>query len=127
MNKKRIGILLAAQSVVSTVALLWLAIANHRLKRRLYQSFDKPKSVEIELKTNNIFEKNCQTLLTPAQVEVVTMANNGLLYKEIAKKRGIDENTIKGQMRSIGKRLGVRTRVNILKKLNSRIDGIIYI
>ncbi|MFN8406976.1 MAG: LuxR C-terminal-related transcriptional regulator [Sphingobacteriaceae bacterium] len=127
MNKKRIGILLALQSVLSTVALLWLAIANHRLKRRLYQSLDKPKSVEIELKTNNIFEKNCQTLLTPAQTEVVTMANNGLGYKEIAKKRDTAENTIKGQMSSIGKILKVRTRANILKKLNSRIDGVVYI
>lgn len=126
MKRNRIDFLLVMQSVVSTAILLCLAIANHRLKRRLYQSLNRPTSIETEFKNSSIFNKNCQTFLTPAQIEVVTMVNQGLIYKEIAKKRNINESTIKDQMSAIGKRLKVKYKGNILKKLNSRLEGIEY-
>ena len=50
--------------------------------------------------------------LPPAEKEVLTMAANGLLNKQIADRRGVSIFTVRAQMRLIAVRLGAKGRAH---------------
>lgn len=52
-------------------------------------------------------------------MEVVTLVNKGMSYKEVASVRGGAEDSVKELMGKIALRLNVKGKENILLKLNS--------
>lgn len=58
---------------------------------------------------------NFSNILTKRQQEIFTLIIDGLCNKEIALLLGISENTVEQHIRSIYKKLGIRSRVEAVK------------
>lgn len=58
-----------------------------------------------------------ETPLTAAEREVAALAARGMSNREIAKARKASENTIANQLKSIFKKLGVRSRMDLVRLL----------
>lgn len=66
------------------------------------------------------FDENCKKQhLTKAQTDVIKLVNEGVTYKEIAHIRGIATSSVQELVSSVGERLKVKGKANILRKLNS--------
>jgi DNA-binding NarL/FixJ family response regulator len=61
--------------------------------------------------------------LTPREVELVRLANNGLRNKEIAARLGLTEGTVKVHLHRVYEKLGVASRVELLNHV--REQGIV--
>jgi two-component system, NarL family, response regulator LiaR len=59
---------------------------------------------------------NKLTLLTPREVSVFKLLEEGLLYKEIAFNLGISLNTVKKHCKNIYVKFGVRNRTEAVMK-----------
>jgi DNA-binding NarL/FixJ family response regulator/signal transduction histidine kinase len=67
-----------------------------------------------------VFERNCQKhKLTPRQIEVIALLIKGLTFKEIGDKLCVAYKTIDTHVTNINKKLGVSTRAELVKKLQS--------
>ena len=55
--------------------------------------------------------------LTKAEHEVATFVARGMTNKQIAEQRRTSENTVANQLKSIFKKLGVQSRVELVKML----------
>jgi RNA polymerase sigma factor (sigma-70 family) len=58
--------------------------------------------------------------LSPREGQVVTLVCEGLSNKEIAKRLGLTEGTVKGHLNSIYEQLGVRSRIELMIALANR-------
>jgi DNA-binding NarL/FixJ family response regulator len=61
--------------------------------------------------------------LTPREVELVRLANDGLRNKEIAARLGLTEGTVKFHLHRVYEKLGVASRVELLNR--AREHGIV--
>jgi len=55
-------------------------------------------------------ERHCTSSLTARQREIVMLAANGLSNKEIARRLGLSEGTVKLHLHNVYTRLGIRNR-----------------
>jgi RNA polymerase sigma factor (sigma-70 family) len=58
--------------------------------------------------------------LTARQREIVMLAANGLSNKEIARRLGLSEGTVKVHLHSIYRRLGIRNRTALAGLVHTR-------
>lgn len=67
-----------------------------------------------------VFEQNCKKYLTRVQTEVINLVNEGLTYKEVARKRNnTSDESVKELMGSIRRRLKANSKADILLKLKT--------
>ncbi|WP_295791943.1 LuxR family transcriptional regulator [uncultured Microbacterium sp.] len=60
--------------------------------------------------------------LTPTEHELVQLLRRGRTNDEIARARGVSPNTVKSQLRSIYRKLGVATRAEVIGRLDGTDD-----
>jgi DNA-binding CsgD family transcriptional regulator len=59
--------------------------------------------------------------LTPTERNMVSRLGTPLSLSEIARERGVSVNTVKSQVRSIYRKLGVRTRTEAVEQLTGKL------
>lgn len=63
-----------------------------------------------------VYDNRALSVLTKSELEILIMLHEGLINKQIALHRGVTIQTVKAQVSSIMKKLGVNNRSQILKK-----------
>jgi DNA-binding NarL/FixJ family response regulator len=102
-----------ARGVVSSHTPLQQAVKEIERLRALPPS---PTSAYSVSPTANCIDDPLQTILTPRQIDIITLVERGETNKVIAYRLGLCENTVKAHLRSILFRLKAHTRQEAVHK-----------
>lgn len=77
------------------------------IARKLISSFTSPLSLKPDTHAHHV--ELCE-VLTPRELEVLTLIGQGLLAKQVATKLDISYHTVNGKIKSIYRKLGINSR-----------------